>query len=409
MDTDTEAAESEADEAAELGDDNEDTSSATEAPNDDASPELSEDFIKRRACTLAHKNEKFRSSVLLEEACKTAKENHSYDSAATQKKMLEECKERSGGKIIPHDWQLDIAKCLLLSVDCELIAPMGAGKTIPFVLPLFYNKEKVMIIISPLNALEEDQAWQFWELGITAVPVNGKTYMDKLHKEVTNEKHWIIVTSPDMCLEHDHFHSLLNAPAFARKVCSFIIDEAHCITQWGNKFREVYLRLGTLRAFMSARVPFLVTLVTLTPADLAVICKSVHLERNDTYHLNLGNDRPNLTWHVRNMKAGKSDLESLTFLLLTKDKPKLKRAIIFFDDISVSMDACCWFREQLPANLRDHVACYNSQHGESSKHDSYQRFCDGELDIWFASEAARIGCDIPKIEVVAQFMVPASL
>ena len=52
---------------------------------------------------------------------------------------------------------MDIAEGLLLGVDCELIAPTGAGKTIPFALPIFYAPKKTIVIISPLNALEKDQ------------------------------------------------------------------------------------------------------------------------------------------------------------------------------------------------------------------------------------------------------------
>lgn len=230
-----------------------------------------------------------------------------------------------------------------------------------------------------------------------------------------------------MCLEHEKLRSLLNTAAFAKRIGAFILDEAHCITQWGDKFREIYSKLGTLRAFAS-QTPFLATSATLTPDDLTTIRKSVHFSRPDTFHLNLGNDRANITWHVVHMNAGKSDLESLEFLL-PKDTnaPRLGKVIIFFDDILLSMKAWRWFRERLPEHLRARVAYYNSRRGESSKLDATAQFCNDETDIMFSSEALgmvrdmysspsvsmltqnRKGCDLPNIQSVVQFMVPASL
>ncbi|KAI0286328.1 P-loop containing nucleoside triphosphate hydrolase protein [Russula brevipes] len=316
--------------------------------------------------------------------------------------MSEECQRRSNNVITPHSWQLDVAECLILGLDCELIAPTGAGKTIPFVLPLFYWPEKFIIIISPLNALEEDQAQRFQQLGVEALALNGETYTSKLLKSIKNGKYRILITSPDMCLRHQAFRELLSSAAFATNICSYILDEIHCMVQWGKKFREVYSELGTLRSFVSAQVPFLLTSATLTRNDLQEIRTSLHLTSATTFHLNLGNDRPNLAWNVRFMTAGKSDLEALRFLIpdLAKEV-KLQRAIIFFDDIILAMQArdC----------LQGRTACYHSRRGPLSKKLVMQQFSTGRLDILFATEAAGMGCDLPDIEVVVQFMVPKSL
>ena len=66
------------------------------------------------------------------------------------------------GRKQPYNWQINVCKVLLLGLDCILIAATGAGKTLPFVMPLFINKtcHKMVIIISPLNELEYDQVSQ---------------------------------------------------------------------------------------------------------------------------------------------------------------------------------------------------------------------------------------------------------
>ncbi|EIM79139.1 uncharacterized protein STEHIDRAFT_163962 [Stereum hirsutum FP-91666 SS1] len=103
---------------------------------------------------------------------------------------------------------------------------------------------KVLIIVSPFIPLEADQK--------TAVS------RSSLHLR--------------MCLEHEKLCALLNTATFAKRIGAFVLDEAHCITQWGDSFREIYAKLGTLRAF-AAYTPFLATSATLTPKDLTSIRK----------------------------------------------------------------------------------------------------------------------------------------
>ncbi|KAI0047481.1 P-loop containing nucleoside triphosphate hydrolase protein [Auriscalpium vulgare] len=379
--------------------------------NPPKNPPVKKPTATRETRAAAHEAQRLVSRALLEKT-RTAAAKNGYDSIEARKRMVDECKRRSNGKIIPYTWQLDVAEALVLGIDSELIAPTGAGKTIPFALPLFHDDKKIIIIISPLNALEEDQARRFQELGLSSTAVNGNTYSDALHKEIKAGKHHVIITSPNMCLQHQQFRALLSSPRFAKRIGAFIVDEAHCITQWGDKFRTEYAQLGTLRAFVSAHVPFLVTSATLTRDDLQQVRKSLLIDKATTFHLNRGNDRPNLEWNVRYMKAGKSDLDSLEFLLPTdpnSESATLPRALVFFDNILTSMEARRWFQERLPPRLQDRVACYSARRGPDSKSDALEKFVSGEHDILFTTEAAGMGCDISDIEIVVQFMVPGSL
>ena len=231
-----------------------------------------------------------------------------------------------------------------------------------------------------------------------------------------------------MCLENDGYHRLLTSMEFSKYLRTIIIDEAHCITQWGDKFRDEYSKLGTLRSFVPTTVPFLVTSATLTLSDLVEIRKSIHLNQSETFRLNLGNDRPNITWKVHHMQGARSDMQALRFILPeSPTQLKMDQMIIYFNNILLSMEACQWFCEQLPEHLHTRVACYNARRGDLSKDDTLYRFCHGELDILFASEAAGMvlilywvhcnltehacwqGCDIPNVKIVVQFMVPKSL
>lgn len=97
----------------------------------------------------------------LESARNRAKKEQNYMSATTREHIQKTFPESCQGKE-PHDWQLDVAEAILLGLDCTVIAGTGAGKTMPFIMPLFAEgRKKVVVIISPLNVLEEDQVYTY--------------------------------------------------------------------------------------------------------------------------------------------------------------------------------------------------------------------------------------------------------
>jgi ATP-dependent helicase YprA (DUF1998 family) len=100
-----------------------------------------------------------RASETLKNAHDTALKDRNYDSEGTRQTMFRKLQDIFNGRI-PYEWQLDAAEALILGLDCVVVAGTGAGKTIPFVLPLFVqdSRDKLVLIISPLNALETDQA-----------------------------------------------------------------------------------------------------------------------------------------------------------------------------------------------------------------------------------------------------------
>ncbi|KAJ3757589.1 P-loop containing nucleoside triphosphate hydrolase protein [Lentinula raphanica] len=192
-----------------------------------------------------HKKDYERSQKKLEIARMEASRRTGYDSKSTRTLLRSEFTRITGG-LSAYTWQIDTAEALLLGLDCSVIAGTGAGKTMPFVMPLFIEKEKRVVIISPLNALEEDQAKRFNDMGLHAVAVNGETWNRNIQTRMKNNEYRVIITSPDMALEHDPFRSFLSNPKLAQNTLSIIVDEAHCISQWGQKFRPIYQRLGSI-------------------------------------------------------------------------------------------------------------------------------------------------------------------
>ncbi|KAJ6450763.1 hypothetical protein C8R45DRAFT_762222, partial [Mycena sanguinolenta] len=71
--------------------------------------------------------------------------------------------------------QIDVSEAFLLRLDVVLVAGTGAGKTIPFMMPLLLHREKYSLVISPLKVLQEEQAKRFKKIGLKAAAVNGDT------------------------------------------------------------------------------------------------------------------------------------------------------------------------------------------------------------------------------------------
>ena len=144
-----------------------------------------------------HLDQAQKSAGNLNRARHQSTQKNKYSSITTRQRLKDELSSRTNG-LEAYEWQVDVAEAIILGLDCTVIAGTGAGKTLPFAMPLFVLSKKIALVISPLNALEEDQvsclkqiqehlsifqqAARFQKMGLTAVAVNGETYTSELHK-----------------------------------------------------------------------------------------------------------------------------------------------------------------------------------------------------------------------------------
>ncbi|KAI0635510.1 P-loop containing nucleoside triphosphate hydrolase protein [Trametes polyzona] len=352
------------------------------------------------------------SYELLAAARAHAAKKRKYDSATSRKTMSEECSKRMG--FSPRAEQLDLAECMLLGLDAVCIAGTGWGKTLPFVLPLLVpqSKGKIILVISPLNALEADQAARFEKIGVRAAALNGTTYSPQMLKDIEHGTYGMVITGPKQLVDDENpVRRLFNNPRFTKKVLGFIVDEAHCISQWGGDFRPEYAALNVIRACLPPTTGVQLMSATMPPLVLAEAMKTLRVIPDKSFMLNLGNDRHNITWEVRTMAGGKTDYEALAFLVPNEDEETtcLPKTMVFFDDILVLMKARRWLLSKLPQSLRYRVKAYHSRRSELAKRLVTDDFVRGSIDIVFATEAAGMGCDISNITLVVQFMAPESL
>jgi len=180
---------------------------------------------------------------------------------------------------------------------------------------------------------------------------------------------------------------------FTQNIISVVIDEAHCVSSWGESFRKLFGELGKLRSFIPMSVPFLATSATLPPAILLDVQLKLLFSMQDTFMINLGNDRSNITPIVCRMHGAAKDLGALDFLLdeaLAGNEIPL--SVVFFNTRVLTQKGCIHIKEHLPENLRHQVGFIHAGRSARAKRKVMQDFRAGIIRILCASEAAAMVC-----------------
>ena len=186
--------------------------------------------------------------------------------------------------------------------------------------------------------------------------------------------------------------------------------------------------LGQFRSYISNSVPILAASATLLPSILKQVQACLLISKNDSFLVNLGNDRLNIMSILCHMCGAASDLAALDFTLdegLSGNA--LKRTIIFFNTRELTQLGYRHLKRQLPQNMHDQIGFLHACRTTDAKNETMESFQEGKIKILCATEAAGMvrlvfsfidvfhsqfiykGLDIPDIEQVIQYMVPSSL
>ncbi|KIK80183.1 hypothetical protein PAXRUDRAFT_159347, partial [Paxillus rubicundulus Ve08.2h10] len=163
----------------------------------------------------------------------------------------------------------------------------------------------------------------------------------------------IIISPEQMMKPGGDFEHLLKDQLFISHLISIVIDEAHCLTEWGD-FRPEYRELGWLRYVLPPSVSVLVTLVTLTKSTITDITRLLHMHKDKTLVIHRSSNRPNIKISVRENKYPLNTYTDLAFLIPAGFKvsdPPLPKFLIFFDDIPDSINATFLLCKHLPPEL----------------------------------------------------------
>lgn len=150
--------------------------------------------------------------------------------------------------------QAEVIDCLLSGKDAMIVMPTGGGKSICFQLPALFQ-EGLTLVVSPLIALMENQVQELRHRHLAAACLHGelprserKAILNSLQQNCLR----LLYVSPETLLSPPVWESLCHPEV---KITGLMLDEAHCLVEWGDSFRPTYRRLGTIRPALLAHKP----------------------------------------------------------------------------------------------------------------------------------------------------------
>ncbi|KAF8836717.1 hypothetical protein BDN67DRAFT_992040 [Paxillus ammoniavirescens] len=190
--------------------------------------------------------------------------------------------------------------------------------------------------------------------GIRAITINSEMVTLANFYAISNFRYRGIIISPEQIMKPGgDFQCLLKDQLFVSHIISIVIDEAHCLTEWGD-FCPEYRELGQLRYVLPPSTSLLVTSATLTKSAITDITRLLHMHKDKTLIIHHSSDCPNIKIGVRKIKYPLNTYTDLMFLIPAGFKvgdPPLPKFLIFFNDIPDSINATFSLCKRLPPEL----------------------------------------------------------
>ena len=286
------------------------------------------------------------------------------------------------------DGQSEVVDAILSGEDVGVIMPTGAGKSICYQLPVLMM-DGYGIVVSPLIALMCDQVEALCQKGIPAAFVNSTLDLAeqhrRLHAAVRGEIKLLYV-APER-FQTDFFRSVLreNPPSV------LIVDEAHCISQWGHDFRPAYRRIGqVIDEFDIPQVcAFTATATHAVRDDIRL-----QLHRPQMRMVVRGFRRPNLGFEVKECRSDSDKLAELDRVL------KLNQPTIIYASTRQAVD-------ELAEKLK--IKAYHAGMSAAERAASQEYFMTSETPVLAATNAFGMGIDRPDVRYVVHYNLPGSL
>ena len=286
------------------------------------------------------------------------------------------------------DGQQEVVDSILRGEDLGVIMPTGAGKSICYQLPVLMMPG-YGIVASPLIALMADQVEALCARGIPATFVNSTLDPAEQHRRLNAAVRGeikLLYVAPER-FHTDFFRSILReSPPSV-----LVVDEAHCISQWGHDFRPAYRRIG--QVVDEFDIPQVCAFTaTATNAVREDIKRQLH--RPDMRMVVRGFRRPNLAFEVKECRSDADKLAAVDSVL------KLKQPTLIYAATRQAVD-------ELAEKLK--IRGYHAGMSSAERAASQEYFMTDPAPVLAATNAFGMGIDRPDVRCVIHYNLPGSL
>ncbi|MGX7348561.1 RecQ family ATP-dependent DNA helicase [Aerococcus vaginalis] len=275
------------------------------------------------------------------------------------------------------------------------VLPTGGGKSLIYQLYGLAH-EGVTVIISPLLSLMQDQVASLQRQGINrVVALNSTLTKSEQQYVLTHLKNYqFLLISPEMISRPEIIGQLQLVP-----INLLVVDEAHCISQWGMDFRVEYSELIQVRRRLNQPLTLALT-ATATESTLADIHKYLFYPYEPFNQLVMSLDRPNIFYDKRYIAPQDKETALLT-MIDTLPAP----GIVYVHNKKEAEQ----IKHVLQAKSKRRVAAYHAGYSAEERYLCQQQFQHGELDTILATSAFGMGINQPNVRYVIHYHLPFSM
>lgn len=295
--------------------------------------------------------------------------------------------------------QEELIKATLNGQDVLGIMPTGAGKSLCFQIPALMM-DGITIVISPLISLMKDQVGTLNQAGIHAAFLNSSLSQGQYYtalKYAMQGRYKIIYVAPERLETEGFINFALNSGV---KISMLAVDEAHCVSQWGQDFRPSYLKILD---FLK-KLPYRPVLAAYTATATAEVRDDIMdiLNLRDPFVLTTGFDRENLYYAVKRPRDKYREL--LTYLKEKEQKMPGSSGIIYCLSRKNVEEVCYQLREDGFSVTRYHAGLSDEERKENQEDFIYDR-----KQIMVATNAFGMGIDKPDVRFVVHYNMPKNM
>lgn len=299
--------------------------------------------------------------------------------------------------------QREAVQAALEGRDSLVVMPTGGGKSLCYQLPALAAQgdpsDPLVVVVSPLIALMSDQWRRLREAGVSSTML--ASGMEEGHnaqalREIEDGSVQLVLAAPERFAS-----GAFRAALARRRVSLFVVDEAHCVAEWGHDFRPDYLRLHEAIASLG-RPAVMAATATATPRVAEEIAARLGLR--EPVSIRSGFDRPNLTFDVFTAEGKGAVARKRAALMHVLGDPQARPAIVYCGTRKDSEDVAERIKQ---AGIS--AVVYHAGMTPENRRESQQAFMEGRAEVVVATNAFGMGVDKADVRTVAHWALPTSL